>query len=265
MRIALIQTAPRMLCVEANLRGALQLMREAAADLYVLPELFGSGYSFAASDEVERVAEAAQAGPTLEAMGEFARFAHAFVAYGFPERAGSRYFNAATLVGPGGRLGTYRKIHLFGREKLFFSAGEAVPPVFDLPCGRVGMMICFDWYFPEVARSLALRGADVIAHPANLVLPNCPAGMVTRALENRVYAATCDRVGREMNGPASHHFIGNSQVVSPTGEILARLSEDREEAVVVEADIARARVKAVGQHNDLFADRAPALYEGIGL
>jgi predicted amidohydrolase len=135
--------------------------------------------------------------------------------------------------------------------------------VVDLPWGKVGLMICFDWYFPELARSLALRGAELLLQPANLVLPHCPQAMITRSLENRVFSATCDRVGVETNGEVRHSFIGSSQVVSPTGELLVRLSGDREEVARVEMDLARARSKAVGQHNDLFADRDPAHYAGF--
>ncbi|MGH9415116.1 MAG: nitrilase-related carbon-nitrogen hydrolase, partial [Terriglobales bacterium] len=259
MKLALLQLEPRLLAREQNLASALRLMRSAPADVYVLPELFPSGYTFAAQQEVEQVAEPASDGPSLTALAAFARQHRASVAYGFAERAGGRFYNSANLVGPGGLLATYRKMHLFGREKLFFSPGEAAAPVVELAQGRVGLMICFDWYFPEVARSLALGGAELLLHPSNLVLPHCPQAMLTRSLENRVFSATCDRVGTERNGEVTHTFIGMSQVVNPMGEILVRLSREREETAVVEIDLAAARSKAVGQYNDLFADRQPQL------
>lgn len=261
MKLALAQLQPRMLEVEANLAHAIDTMRGTVADLYLLPELYSCGYTFAATAEVERVAEAADDGPSFAAFSAFARERRAWVSYGFAERgAGGRSYNSANLIGPDGLAGTYRKIQLFGREKLFFSPGDAPAPVFELPWGQVGVMICFDWYFPEVARSLALRGAELLLHPANLVLPNCPGAMITRSLENRMFSATCDRVGTESNGGVTHTFIGTSQVVSPRGEILARCSRDREETAVVEIDLAAARSKRLGEHNDLFADRNPALY-----
>jgi predicted amidohydrolase len=261
MKLALVQTCPRLLAVEANLDAALTMVRGTSAELYLLPELYTSGYTFAAADEVERAAESAVAGPSFTAFAAFARERNAYVVYGFPERGGDgRFYNSANLIGPDGLIGTYRKIQVFGRETLFFAPGTAPAPVFDLPWGRAGLMICFDWYFPEVARSLALRGAELLLHPANLVLPNCPDAMITRSLENRVFSATCDRVGVETNGNVTHAFIGSSQVVNPRGELLVRCSREREEVAVVDLDLAQARSKRLGEYNDLFADRKPSLY-----
>ena len=260
MKLGLIQIQPRMLAVEANLAAAVQLMGDAAAELYLLPELFTTGYTFADAAEAAALAEPADGGPSYKAMSAFARERHVYVAYGFAERDQGRIYNAANLIGPEGLVGTYRKIQLFAREKLFFSAGESPAPVFELPFGRVGLMICFDWYFPEVARSLALRGAELLLHPANLVLPHCPQAMITRSLENRVFSATCDRVGVEEHSGVRHEFIGSSQVVSPQGDLLIRLSRDRQEAAVVEIELEQARSKKLGEYNDLFADRQALLY-----
>jgi predicted amidohydrolase len=260
MRLALVQTGPRMLETRANLARALALIEPLAAEMYLLPELCFSGYTFARREEVAATAEPAGAGEMFAALAAFARRRNAYVCWGFPERAGERYYNSASLVGPGGHIGTYRKVHLFSRETLFFSPGDGPAPVFELPFGRVGLMICFDWFFPELARSLALRGAELLLHPANLVLPHCPQAMITRSLENRIFTATCDRVGEETNGETTHRFIGSSQVVSPRGEILERLGREQEEAAVVEIDLAAARSKRLGEYNDLFGDRNPALY-----
>ncbi|HUX67949.1 MAG TPA: nitrilase-related carbon-nitrogen hydrolase [Terriglobales bacterium] len=261
MKLCLVQLRPQMLAVGANLEAALARMEAAGgADLYLLPELYASGYTFARQEEVEAVAEEAGAGPSYDAMAGFARRRGAHVVYGFAERGGGRCYNSANVVGPEGLVGTYRKIHLFAREKLFFAAGGAPAPVYELPWGRMGVMVCFDWYFPEVARGLALRGAELLVQPANLVLPHCPQAMITRSLENRIFSATCDRVGTENHGGVSHSFIGSSQVVSPAGEVLVRLSREEEETAVVELDLAAARSKQVGQYNDLFGDRQAGLY-----
>jgi len=261
VRLALVQLQPELLQVEANLEAALSAMRPLDADLHLLPELFPSGYTFGTADEVERVAEAANDGPSFAAMAGFARAHGTHVAYGFAERGrDGKLYNSANLVGPQGLVGTYRKIHLFGRETLFFQPGGEAAPVWQLPFGRVGMMVCFDWYFPEVTRSLALRGAELVLQPANLVLPHCPQAMITRSLENRVFTATCDRVGREVNGAVEHAFIGQSQAVSPKGEVLVRLSGERAETAVVEMDLAAARSKRVGEYNDLFGQRRSELY-----
>ena len=124
-------------------------------------------------------------------------------------------------------------------------------------------MICFDWFYPEAARTLALQGADIIAHPSNLVLPHCPDSMVTRCLENRVFSVTANRIGSEARGGKDRlTFIGMSEVVSPRGHILHRASREAEDLTIVEIDPTEARTKAINSYNDLLRDRRPALYGG---
>lgn len=261
MRATLVQLDSHFGQPRRNVERALALMQAAAAsDLIVLPELFPSGYTFTDPAEVRALAEPANSGPTFEALAAYAHTHRVWIAYGFAERAADGYFNSASVLGPDGLVGTYRKMHLFSRENLFFAPGQGTAPVYDLPIGKLGLMICFDWYFPEVARSLALRGAQVIIHPSNLVLPHCPQAMLTRSLENRVYSLTCDRIGSEHRGGVEHDFIGSSQAVGPRGELLVRLSGDREETATVDLDLAQADNKRLNPHNDLFTARRPELY-----
>jgi predicted amidohydrolase len=121
-------------------------------------------------------------------------------------------------------------------------------------------MICFDWIFPEAARSLALLGADLIAHPSNLVLPYCHAAMVTRALENGVFTATANRVGTESRAGRSLTFTGGSRIIDPRGRVLAEAGTATEETLVVDLDPAAARDKMITDHNHRLADRRPGLY-----
>jgi predicted amidohydrolase len=113
------------------------------------------------------------------------------------------------------------------------------------------IMICFDWFFPESTRTLALRGAEVIAHPSNLVLPYCPQAMPVRCIENRVFAVTADRIGRERG----LKYIGRSEIVDPNGRILYRASSNREEVVTREIDPSEAADKRVTSMNDVVLDR----------
>jgi len=168
--------------------------------------------------------------------------------------------NSAALVGPGGIVGLYRKVHLYYRETLYFAPGNLGFPVYDLPFGRVGIMICFDWYYPESARSLALKNAQLIAHPSNLVLPHCPDAMITRCLENRVFAATVNRVGTEKRGGSDLTYIGTSEIVAPTGEILIRMGQAELGIRVVEVDLKTALKKKINRYNDLMAGRRPGEY-----
>ncbi len=121
-------------------------------------------------------------------------------------------------------------------------------------------MICFDWIYPESARSLALKGAQLIVHPANLVLPNCPDAMVTRCLENRVFTATADRVGEENRGEVELKFIGTSEIVTPNGKILCRLGIQESTISVVDVDLTLANQKKINNYNHLFEGRRPDQY-----
>lgn len=258
-RIAVIQTSPVFGEVRANVKAALEMMGEVDADIFVLPELFNTGYNFVDQAELEKLSETIS-GFTFQAIETFAKSKTAYVVYGFAEKHECIY-NSAALVGPEGLVGLYRKVHLFDREMTLFTPGNVGFPVFDLPFGRIGIMICFDWIYPESARTLALRGAELIAHPANLVLPHCPDAMVTRCLENRVFAATANRVGRENRGGNELHYIGKSEIVSPRGEILMRLGDDEAGVAAAEVDLALAKSKRVNAHNDLLMQRRPDQYE----
>lgn len=254
MRVGFVQCRPRLLKPRENLRMCLEAMRGRRADLWVLPELVTSGYKFRNRKEVSRVAETLS-GPLCSALREFAAERDCAVVAGFPERSGRRLYNSAVLALPR-RVSLYRKVHLFGDEKRWFSPGDKGFGVEDVGGVKVGMMICFDWFFPESCRTLALKGAEVIAHPANLVLPWAPEAMRTRCLENRVFAVTANRIGSERG----LRFIGQSQVAGPDGRVLVRASSSRAEVRVAAIQPARARDKKIAPANDLFKDRRPATY-----
>lgn len=261
MNVAVVQTNPTFGTVARNIDQALSLMRTVQADLYVLPELFASGYNFTTKEEARSVAEPFQEGSVYKALSAFATERKTTVVYGFAERDGDEVYNSATLVSHEGPSGLYRKLHLFDREKLFFAPGNLPFRVYQTPVGLVGVMICFDWYFPESMRTLALRGAHVVAHPSNLVLPHCPDSMPVRCRENRVFAVTANRVGTEDRGGISLSFIGQSQITSSRGEILVRASATRAEIHTSSIDPNEAKNKRVTDRNNLFEDRRPEFYE----
>lgn len=254
LRVGVVQNRPKFLKTAANLKACLDLMGPREADLWVLPELFASGYAFRTRREAARCAERAD-GPLASLLRAYAAKRGCAIVAGFPEKSGRRLYNSALLVAPG-KARVYRKTHVFGGEKRWFSPGDTGFWVETVKGAAVGVMICFDWLFPESARTLALKGAEVIAHPANLVLPWGPDGMKVRSLENRVFSATADRVGAERG----LRFIGQSQVVSPNGSLLLRLGHDEARAAVVAIDAWTARDKKVHPASDLLADRRPALY-----
>jgi len=259
MIVAVVQTDPAFGAVKQNIAQAVALIGGEQADLFVLPELFATGYNFTDSAEAASLTEYPD-GPTFGQMYALAKQKSCYIAYGFAEKSDKRY-NSSALVGPEGLVGLYRKIHLYNREKLFFAPGDLGFPVFELPFGKVGMMICFDWIFPESARTLALGGADLIIHPSNLVMPHCPDAMVTRCLENRVYAATANRIGIEERGGNRFAFIGLSEIVGPEGKILIRCGTESTVGVA-EIDLSRAKTKQINEYNDLLADRRSEWYTG---
>jgi len=281
MRIGLLQFAPQPGAVRANLDHIARALSKVHADLMVLPELCTTGYLFASRPELARLSEAipaglsacghAQAGPTCETMAALSRDSNTAMVWGMPELASPRIFNSAVLVTPQGRFHTYRKAHLFVDERDIFDPGDSPFPVFDVslpsPSGRgkgegakLGLLVCFDHFFPEAARSLALRGAQIICHPSNLVLEYAHTNSITRAVENRVFWILANRTGSETLGQKTLAFNGRSQIIAPDGRLLARAGPDTEELLVTEIDPAEALDKKVTPRNDLFADRRTDLY-----
>ncbi|SYZ72908.1 putative beta-ureidopropionase (Beta-alanine synthase) (N-carbamoyl-beta-alanine amidohydrolase) (PydC) [Candidatus Zixiibacteriota bacterium] len=260
IRAGLFQNNPAFGKIEANVEYVLDILSDVKFDLMVLPELFAAGYLFENREEALALADSPGTGYTFEAMRRLAHEKNALVVYGFPEKSGDRVYNSAMAIYPDGRFLVYQKTHLFNTEKNIFSPGESGFSVFDFRGIKVGMMICFDWRFPESARKLALLGAQVICHPSNLVLPHCPQAMVIRALENGVFTITADRAGDESRAGQSLHFIGHSRIIAPDGKILGELGEVEPAQLVVQIDPSQALNKSVTSLNDLFADRRPEFY-----
>jgi len=262
-RVAFVQGAPRFGRTEENLERGLALARSVDADLVVLPELWSSGYVFSSHTEVEALAEDAARGPTARALHAAARRERRHFVAGFPERHRGRFFNSALLVGPAGVQTVYRKLHLFEREQEWFEPGNLPLAVHRVGPARVGLLICFDWRFPETARALALMGADLIAHPSNLVFKNAQAAMLTRSIENRIYTVTANRIGTEQRPGGRVPFTGRSQIVDPGGVIVARAGVRETCARAAEVDLAKARDKSLTAMTHLFRSRRPRYYRRL--
>jgi 5-aminopentanamidase len=265
MRVGVLQFEPVLGEVDHNLEHIERLLTGVDLDLVVLPELCTTGYQLT-SEEARDLAEPFPGGASAERLSRLAAREDLLLVAGVIERASAgRPFNSAVLVGPDGHLATYRKTHLFSDELDLFSPGDTGFFVTSARGVRIGMMICFDWVFPESARCLALLGADLLAHPANLVLPYCQRMMPARCLENGVFALTANRVGREAHVPGKPPltFTGGSVVVSPRGELLATAPEVGEVLLRFRIDPEAARNKWLTKRNHLLDDRRPDLYQAV--
>jgi 5-aminopentanamidase len=268
MRVAVAQMEPTLGEKGRNLDACLAWLEEAAgagAELLVLPECALPGYMFGSLEEAMPFAEEIP-GRSTEVLEQACRRLGIHVVCGLLERDGDLLHNAAVLVGPGGLVGSYRKTHLpFLGVDRFTTPGEELT-VFDTALGRIGVEICYDLRFPEVTRMLALRGADIVAHPTNFPMAakvQTELITVARAAENRIYLLTANRVGKERWG----EFCGWSQIVDPFGKRLAEANETEETLLVADVDVEKARDKdyvIAGEYElYLFGDRRPELYGAL--
>lgn len=263
MKIGFLQLRPQFGRVKENVRSAKSMLSGITDATLVLPELFNTGYLFRNVEEVRDLAESAANGFTVTELKKVAVVQRLNLVFGMAEAKGGKVYNSSVLITAKGKIHSYQKVHLFDREKLFFQPGTRAFAPIAVDEGKLGMMVCFDWFFPEVTRILALGGAQVICHPSNLVLPWCQDAMKTRCIENRVFAITANRIGTEKRGTHQLTFTGKSQIVNPKGEILVNAGERSESLKIVEIDPAEALDKHVTPNNDLFKDRRPTLYKPL--
>jgi predicted amidohydrolase len=264
-QIAGVQMDCRLADPATNLDRVRRKLREAAgqgARLIVFPECVLAGYVFESRDEAWPHAETLP-GPATERLAPDCRELGVWTAFGLLERDGQRLFNSCALVGPGGFVASYRKVHLpcIGVDR-FATLGDRPFAIHDLDGLRVGMNICYDGSFPESARVLALQGADLIVLPTNWSVTARAACHLpeARALENHLYYLAVNRIGEERG----FRFAGRSRLIDYNAEVLAAAGED--EAIiygVIEPEKARAKrvVMVPGKNEvDRVGDRRPEMY-----
>ncbi len=261
MLLGFYQFKPHFGSVSDNLDKIETALRSHQFDLVVLPELCTTGYQFTSHKEVENLAENIPQGESVQRFQQIAQEKNAFIAAGIVEEDNGYYYNSAVIVGPEGVVTRYRKLHLFFEETLWFSQGTELPKVINIKGTNVGIAICFDWIFPELIRSIALSGAEVVVHPSNLVLPYCQSAMKTRSIENKIFTVTANRIGTEdRGGKKPLTFTGNSQITNVRGEILVAASDNEEVFRAVSIHSKDAEDKKITPYNTLFEDRRPDIY-----
>lgn len=263
MKIGFLQTRPKFGEVKENVKNALSILKSVTDATIVLPELFNTGYLFRNIEELKELAEPIARGYTVQTLKKVAKQQKLNLIFGIAEAKSRKFYNTAVVITAAGKVHSYQKVHLFDREKLFFQPGTKTFPIISVDEAKLGVMVCFDWIFPEVARVLALKGAQVICQPANLVLPWCQDAMRVRSIENRVFTVTANRIGTEKRGSHSLSFSGKSQVIDPAGELLTSAGERSESLKIVEIDVKEALDKHVTPNNDIFEDRRVSLYRSI--
>ena len=253
--------------IARGLAGAAEAVA-AGAEVVVLPELCTSGYCFASEAEADAACEPVP-GEATAAWHAFAREHGAVVVAGLAERldAGGRA-NSAVVVDRDGVRAVYRKAHLWDTEKLWFAEGADLPPVVATSAGMIGVGVCYDLWFPELVRSLADRGAELLAFPSNLtddppvVVRDHAYTAVARAAAhiNRVPLVLADRCGAERGAT----WVGAAVVVDADGRLVAAPDRDDDRPAVVVGDLPplAPRAAALGERNDLVGDRRDDLFGG---
>ncbi len=262
MKVGFAQFEPIFGDKERNIKTILKSLEEGVyqeADLLVFPELCNTGYVFRSGEELRILSEDVPSGRTTKELIRFSENSDLYIVAGLCEREDDKYFNSAVLVGPEGFIAKYRKAHLFNEEKLWFSKGDTPFQVYSIHDARIGIMICFDWLFPEVVRILALKDAQIICHPSSLILPYCQKALLGAAIQNRVFIITANRIGTEREV----RFTGMSQIIDPNMKILARSGRNEEKVKTVEIDPRIADSKRVNKYNDLWLDRRVDLYHHL--
>jgi predicted amidohydrolase len=268
MRIACVQTDVRYGDATANATKGVTQLRELAAqgvELALFPEAFLTGYCAATQQDACSIA-IRRDDSAIEQIRVACEELNLLAVVGFAERCGDSLFNSAALFEPGQVVRFYRKTHLpfLGMDR-FMEPGTDLP-LFETRLGKLGLLICFDLRPPEATRSLALAGAEILLLPTNW-----PVGAETsadhisiaRAAENRIFVATCNRIGQE-NG---FTFIGRSKIIAPSGKVLTQ-ADDQEAVLIADIDLAEARNKRTvnipGEYEtDVFASRQPCLYGNL--
>ena len=271
VKVACVQMEPIVGNKEDNIQKSITFIENAAgkgANLIVLPELANSGYVFENRQEAFALSEQVPQGQTCRLWAEAAARLGVYIVAGINEREGNLVYNSSVLIGPEGHIGTFRKVHLWNEENLFFEPGNLGFPVFKTPIGRIGTFICYDGWFPESYRLCALQGADIICIPTNWVpIPGQKEGreamanilVMAAAHSNIVFIAAADRIGVERGQP----FVGQSIIVNYTGWPIGKpASEDKEEIILAEINLSDARrERNWNEYNQPLRDRRTDVYD----
>ena len=261
MKIATVQNSPLFGEKEKNIDDLLKMMESVEAELYILPELSYSGYQMVSKEEAAALADKVGSDNVMR-FAEWSKRHGSAVIFGFPEAAeDGKIYNSSLFVTPEGERHIYRKSHLFYKEKIFFAPGNTGFFVHEWHGVKIGQAICFDWYFSESFRTLALLGADLIAHCTNIVMPYFQRAAFARAIENKIYIATSNRIGTEERDGEKLTYTGESVIVDPLGNYLVDAPSDKAGVFTADVDTKLSRNKKLNDFNDVIGDRRTIFYK----
>ena len=261
MKIAVVQNNPLFGKKSNNITDLLKMMDSVKAELYILPEMSYSGYQVVSKEEALQLADKVDSDNIMRFVKWSASHDSAVI-LGFPEAAeDGKIYNSSIFITPEGDRIIYRKSHLFYKEKLYYAPGNTGFFVNEWRGVKIGQAICFDWYFSESFRTLALLGADLIAHCTNIVMPYFQRAAFARAIENRVYIATSNRIGTEARDSESFTYTGESVIVDPLGNYLVDAPGNKTGVFTAEIDTKLSRNKKLNDFNDVIADRREIFYK----
>lgn len=255
-KVGFAQTKPILGKSEINSNAIIETIKSCNYDLLVFPELATCGYDFKTKNDIKRSSISIDS-MFFEIIKEICMKKKSGIVIGFAEKSNLKIYNSSVLINEKGKMYLYRKSHLFYNEKEIFEKGNTGFIIGKVNRLKIGQMICFDWFFPEAARTIALNGAHIIAHPANLVMPYCQNSMKTRTLENCIYAITSNRIGSE----GDYTFTGKSQITDYRGNVMKSGYGTKECTMFVEIDIKNAENKFLNRKNNIINDRRSDLYE----
>lgn len=275
VNVTCVQMEPVLKGFHINLEKMCVLIERAMSEhphtnLIVFPELITTGYE--CGKDFLSLAETVPDGMSMKIIGALAKEYKTHIIYGFPEKDKDQnevLYNSAVLIDDSGEINNvYRKVHLFPKEKEYFKAGDSYP-VFHTSIGKLGIMICRDMAFPEAARCLALKGADLLVSPANWGKTYLTSTDTrnhkdwdlftrARAMDNCIYLVSANRIGLDQ----TVSFFGRSNIIGPTGDAIAELLDEQEGFISAELDYSfPARLRT--EYYTFFEDRRPETYSEI--
>ncbi len=266
MKITIIQNQPLLFNQIMNKSLIIDKINQSNGDLILFPELSTSGYFFQNRKEVLENAISVD-DDFFNELQIVSGQKNQIISLGFPEveaiNGETKLYNSAILIFPNPKLKyVYRKTHLFYKERFCFDEGNTgFNVIYDEAQDiNIGLMICYDWRFPEAARALALKGADIILCPSNLVTELWTKVMPARAIENKVFLAVANRIGTETKNEETLKFNGKSALYDTNGNMLSSFSENSSEEQTFIIDHLESRNKYFNSINNIFIDRRQWAY-----